>query len=253
MLVDLAITGTSAATQLVAVILALRLGRQTRRLVPWSLFALAILLMVARSGMALHRMATEPLLVPDRFAEATFLGISAVVLAGLIWVETLFRTIRERGERASGLGRILEDSRNEIYLFDADTLRFVQANRGARENLGYDMEELRQLTPLDVKPEFTRESLEELIGPLRRGESERIHFETVHLRRDGSTYRVEVHMQLSSASGSPVFVAIISDVSERRLAEEGLQRLQMATEQAGEGITVLDQAGQIVYANPAFA
>jgi PAS domain S-box-containing protein len=57
-------------------------------------------------------------------------------------------TERKRAERLNTrLGRIVEDSVNEIYVFDSKTLRFVQVNRGARENLGYSMEELRELTP----------------------------------------------------------------------------------------------------------
>lgn len=38
-------------------------------------------------------------------------------------------------EMALHLGRILEGSLNEIYIFDAGTLLFIQVNRGARKNL----------------------------------------------------------------------------------------------------------------------
>ncbi len=83
-------------------------------------------------------------------------------------------------------GRIFEDSLNEIYLFKPDTLRLLHANKGARHNLGYTMEELQELTPLDLKPEFTAESFSELLAPLRKGEKEKIVFETVHKRKDQS-------------------------------------------------------------------
>ena len=38
------------------------------------------------------------------------------------------------------------------------SLRFVQVNQGAQRNLGYNMDELKRLTPIDLKPEFTRET-----------------------------------------------------------------------------------------------
>ena len=80
----------------------------------------------------------------------------------------------------SRLGRMVEDSLNEIYVFDAESLKFVQANRGARENLGYTMDELCALTPLDIKPEFTAEDFDELVRPLHDGTRDSVRFDTVH-------------------------------------------------------------------------
>ncbi len=84
-------------------------------------------------------------------------------------------TERKRAEeRATRFSRVLENSLNEIYIFDAHTLHFTDVNRGARENLGYSMEELRSLTPLDLKPELTAELLDEQIEPLRTRDKEKI-------------------------------------------------------------------------------
>lgn len=123
----------------------------------------------------------------------------------------------------SRIGRILESSFNEIYLFDAATLCFVEASRGALENLGYSIEELRHLTPVDLKP-MNRAEFEALIEPLRHDESDRIVFETTHRRKDGSLYPVEVRLQLSAEESPPVFLAIIQDISERKAAEQLLQQ-----------------------------
>ncbi len=120
------------------------------------------------------------------------------------------------------LGRILDNSSNEIYVYDADSLHFVQVNYGARNNLGYSLEELKSLTPFDLKPEFSRASFEELIAPLRRGEQDVLTFETVHKRKDGSLYPVEVHLQLSRSESPPVFMAIIQDITARQQVEARL-------------------------------
>ncbi len=132
-------------------------------------------------------------------------------------------TERKRAEeKATRFSTLLENSLNEIYIFDPETLQFLEANRGARENLGYSMEELRALTPLDLKPEVTVESFAELIEPLRTGEREIVQFTTVHRRKDGSLYPVEVYLQ-RMVDGSPVFVAIILDITERKRTEEALR------------------------------
>lgn len=138
---------------------------------------------------------------------------------------------KQAEDRANRFNRILESSLNEIFIFDAETLRFIEVNRGARENLGYSIEELRTLTPLDLKPEFTAESFAKLVDPLRTKAVESIQFNTVHRRKNGTQYPVEIHLQLVT-DGTPLFVAIIIDITERKRDEEEkrslTERLQRA-------------------------
>jgi len=139
------------------------------------------------------------------------------------FVASAIRDATAHKELEKRLTGILETSLNEIYIFDAETLRFIQVNEGARSNLGYNMQELIELTPVDIKPDHTRESFEEVIGSLRDKETDSLTFETVHQRKDGSTYPVEVHLQLSKFEARPVFVAIILDITERHIAEQALR------------------------------
>ncbi len=158
------------------------------------------------------------------------------------------KRIHEERER---FNRVIEDSLNEVFIFDAETLHFVDVNYGARKNIGYSMEELREMTPLSFKPEFTAESFAELVRPLRDGTQEKVQFDTVHQRKDGSQYPVEVHLQLMHGD-SPMFVAIILDTTERQRAESGLRQLSAAVEQSPAVIVITDTNGTIEYANPMF-
>ncbi len=130
----------------------------------------------------------------------------------------------------TGLNRIFNDSLNEIFIFDAVTLKFREVNKGARRNLGYTMDELRRITPLDIKPEITAESFSALLMPLRLEQKDKIEFVTVHQRKDGSQYPVEVHLQLSSFVGQPVFVAIILDITERLQKQKAMMEYRMKAE-----------------------
>ena len=122
------------------------------------------------------------------------------------------------------LGDIVDKSLNEIYVFDARTYRFIEVNLGARRNLGYSLQELKRMTPLDIKPGLDRKSFEDLLEPLQHKRAEKLSFETVHKRADGSCYDVEVHLQLMNADGKPVFVAIMQDISLRKRAEREIIR-----------------------------
>jgi len=125
-------------------------------------------------------------------------------------------------EQSIRFGRVLDESSNEIYLFDAQTFKFIQVNRGARENLGYTLEEMQALTPIELKPNCTREELESLLNPLRHGTENLVTFQDYHQRKDGTLYPIEYRVQLSHAEVFPVFVAIVQDITEKKKTEEEL-------------------------------
>lgn len=126
---------------------------------------------------------------------------------------------------AERLGRVLDESSNEIYIFDAASWRFLLVNRGARRNLGYTEEALVDLTPLDLLPEFDERRWAALLRTLQDGSQKRVLLSTMHLRADGSTYPIEMSLQLSHAEDPPVFHAVVQDVSERARIEAERDRV----------------------------
>jgi PAS domain S-box-containing protein len=133
---------------------------------------------------------------------------------------------------------LFENSLNEIYLFDAKTLRIKQVNKAALNNLGYSEGEINQLTPLDIKPYYNWNDFEELVLPLQTGQKEQNTFETIHQRKDGTQYPVEVHLQLQQFENEPIFAAIILDISERKQTEEILRSEHERLEGIIEGTNV---------------
>lgn len=141
-------------------------------------------------------------------------------------------TSNKAEEKASAFHEILEGSLNEIYFIDAQTLKFIQVNYGARSNLGYSQDELEKLTPVDIKPEFTHKSFLKLIDPLVTGKKKKIQFTTVHQRKDGSLYPVEINLQLSLFQSHKVFIAIVLDITERKQTEAALLESEQYLKQA---------------------
>ncbi|NTV50722.1 MAG: DUF3365 domain-containing protein [Geobacteraceae bacterium] len=145
------------------------------------------------------------------------------------------------------LAEIVEKSLNEIYIFDAETLKFMHANQGALENLQYTTDEILNLTAVDIKPEVTEESFRKLTQPLLDGTGEVIVFQTIHKRADNTTYPVEVHLQLADSGGHKVFLAIIFDTTERKRAEEENTRLEAQLQQAQKMESVGRLAGGVAH------
>ncbi len=164
------------------------------------------------------------------------------------------RKRRHTEELLSRLGRILDNSPVEIYIIDPDTLKFLQVNQTGLRDLGYSAEEMRGMTPLDIKPNLTRAYFARLCAPLQSGEREQISFEATHRRKDGSTYPIEAKLQFSRSETAPVFVAIIQDISERKRAEETLfhekERAQVTLQSIGDAVMTTDADGLIIYMNP---
>jgi PAS domain S-box-containing protein len=129
---------------------------------------------------------------------------------------------KQTGIPLLNIAQIVDESLNEIYIFNVNTLKFIHINQSARLNLGYSFEEIIGMTPLDIKPELTAESFAKIVEPLLKCKKQKIHFETIHRRKDGSLYNVEVHLQLSSYQSMNIFVAIILDITERKEVESKL-------------------------------
>jgi PAS domain S-box-containing protein len=170
------------------------------------------------------------------------------------------RDITERKlaeKRQASLVRILEDSASEIYLCDRDSLKFVEVNRAARVNTGYEAHELVDMTPVDLKPEFDSSSFQQLISPLIDGREQQIRFTTFHRRKDGSQYPVEVQLQAGIYLEKEVLVATINDITVRVRAEKALQeneeRLRLALFAAKQGIYDLDLRTGDAVVSPEYA
>ncbi|MDO9372110.1 MAG: PAS domain S-box protein, partial [Gammaproteobacteria bacterium] len=173
------------------------------------------------------------------------------------------RELREAGERRKHkqaeeqlvrLGRILDQSPAEIYLIEPESSRFVQVNQTAASNLGYSSEELARMTVFDIKPDMTRERFSKLVQPLLSGARERVSFETRHRRKDGTTYPVEIRLQFSHSETAPAFVAVVQDITERKLAEETLfqekERAQVTLQSIGDAVITTDNEARVDYMNP---
>lgn len=130
---------------------------------------------------------------------------------------------REAEQLSTRLERTIDDPSNEVYVFNEQALKFLQVNRGACENLGYTADELRTMTPLDIKLEHDAENFRDLLAPLRSGERSSVQFETIQRRKNGSFYDVSINLQLMRNETSFSFAAIIQDITERKQFEFSLK------------------------------
>jgi len=129
---------------------------------------------------------------------------------------------REKNKLNNRLGRILNDSSNEIFVADADTLICLQVNMGAVENLGYLQSEFNEINLLDIFTDLDQHSFTKLLEPLYNGNQETVTYKGINRRKNGTTYPMEARFQLSTKDVPPIIVATVQDITERSEWEEKL-------------------------------
>ncbi len=129
------------------------------------------------------------------------------------------------------LNTAIEKSINEVYIFDAENLKFSYANNGAIQNIGYTLEELNSMTPADLKPNYSIERFNKIILPLKNGERNNLQFETIHQRKDKSQYPIDINLSKFIDNDRMFFLALIIDITEQKKTE---QELIVAKERAEE-------------------
>ena len=163
-------------------------------------------------------------------------SISAINYNGKWQALGVIRDITERkaAEKISSrMGSLLAHSWNEVCIFDANSLRFIDVSARAQENLGYTLEEFKKMTPMDICEDLSLENFKSMLKPLQSKEEEEISFEAEHRRKDGSSYPVEVRLQLLAKEYPPVYMAITQDISERKKYIEDLQYKALYDELTG--------------------
>jgi len=172
-------------------------------------------------------------------------------LGGL--VVNLFES-RQRALKNQWFGQLLDDSANEIYVFDPETHRFLYVNDGALRTTGYSLEEILELSPADLQPEEALGAFQEAVATLLAGKAPSVLFESVCRRSDGTTYPVMARLHYHS-EGRPVLSAVVHDISERKARESELTLYREIFTHASVGITVAnarDEDYPLLLVNPAF-
>jgi PAS domain S-box-containing protein len=147
--------------------------------------------------------------------------------------------ITERKQSEENLRRfelLSEHSRDIILFMGNKDGRVLEANAAAVRAYGYSRDELLALTIEDLRAKHTRSlTAEQMAQADVRG----ILFETVHRRKDGTTFPVEVSSQGATIGSTRALISIIRDITERRQAEAALrlkdELLQLTSQMAKVG------------------
>ena len=155
------------------------------------------------------------------------------------------------------LGKIFENSNQGAFTVDPNTFTFINVNKAARSNLGYSLEELKKLTPADIKNDQSIEEFKNFVKPLKNGVISKLEYDTVYRRKDGSTYPTSIRLEYHSDKTGSTYVAFSQDNTERLAMEKCLkeetENFEAFFHNSPEPMSISDPNTTILQANKAYA
>ena len=189
---------------------------------------------------------------------ALALALGAIIAFGwrnaqLVWRRRQHQLEQER-RALEGHFSLLTRYANDMILLLADDGKLLYANERAATAYGYTGEEFLNLTARQLRAPSALKSFEADWASVIEGDG-RI-FETVNVRKDGSTFPVEVSSRVIDKEGRKFRQSILRDITERRKAEVAAQlavdRLRGITEATGDRVAALDLDWNFIAFNSAY-
>ncbi len=143
---------------------------------------------------------------------------------------------------------------NPMWIYDSETLRFLEVNQSAVDRYGWSREEFLKMTLIDIRPDIDEEAVrltakqsgvQQASGPWR------------HRYKDGSEHLVSITSYAAEFASRPARVVTINDVTDLMRATEALRQ----SEETFRGLCASSPAGvyqartdgYVLYVNPVLA
>lgn len=173
------------------------------------------------------------------------------------WADVTAQVAAEQAMRASEARYrdLFENNPYPMYMYERETLAFIEVNEAAVHQYGYSRDEFLQMTLADIRPPEEVPRLRERLRETADG------FENMgiwrHRRRNGEEILVEVSKHTLVFEGRRAELVLAQDVTARVRAENALhdseERLRLALSSSGQGTINIDFAMGDIQTSPEYA
>lgn len=146
---------------------------------------------------------------------------------------------------------LFEDNPLPMWIYDAETLRFLAVNDATIQKYGYTREEFLTMTLRDIRPESELSKLEKHLS--QNDQDFRQSGVWTHKAKDGKRHLVEIASHSTRFHDRPAWIVTVNDVTIRQKLQQGLreseERLQNLFDNAAIGMYRATSEGHILACN----
>jgi len=195
----------------------------------------------------------EPILVEIEESPVKDEGGKVVAMSGAL------RDVTERRKAEEALlaqkeftDRLIDSLSDTFYLFDPETGEGLRWNRALEDISGYDYEEMRHYPPTHFYPKEEHHRIEEVIGSLQ--ETGHATVELSYITKNGSRIPFEYStVFIKDPEGKTLACAIGRNLTERRKAQEEVERLAKFPSENPNPVLRISKDGVVLYGNQSSA
>ncbi len=175
------------------------------------------------------QLAGVPVTIRLPFTWGTVIFLLVVMLvftAPVVWAITLFYRTDNKVLRESELRyrQLFESNPQPMWVYDAETLRFLAVNDAAVEQYGYARDEFLAMTIKDIRPPQDVKALE--LNLAKASQTLEQSSPWRHLKKDGTILEVDVNSHDITFDGRRGRLVLATNITERRKIEAQLLRAQ---------------------------
>ena len=147
---------------------------------------------------------------------------------------------------------LFEHNPQPMFIYDLNTLKFLEINKAAIDHYGYSREEFSSMTIMDIRPKEDVSVLIDHIEKIRGSHDFSQSGEWKHLKKNGELIYVELTAQPVISKGKNARHVLVNDITLRKQIEEELRLNGEIVGHMAEGIILTRSSdGIIVYSNRA--
>ncbi|MCF8222313.1 MAG: PAS domain S-box protein [Bacteroidales bacterium] len=145
---------------------------------------------------------------------------------------------------------LFESNPVSMWIYDLDTLKFLEVNSAAQNHYGYTRAEFRSMTLKDIRP---AEDINKLMEDIS-GTSEELNKAGIwrHVKKNGDIIYVEITSHKIIFNDKESRLVLARDVTDTVKTDMQVKKLFRAIEQSPASIMITDKVGAIEYVNPRF-
>jgi diguanylate cyclase (GGDEF)-like protein/PAS domain S-box-containing protein len=201
-----------------------------------------------------RRFSSDEVEVLNRFAELASISVDNAQMYRTVQQGMVERRHAEesRQDSVEKYKLLFQSNPLPLWVYDRETLRFLAINDAAVRQYGYSEEEFLSMTIHDLRNKGnTSALLLSFVQSISELTADNIW---KHRKKDGALIDVEVTSHEIDYAGRPAILALMNNVTERRRAEEALQKREehyrSLIENASDLILILNAHGTLSYVSP---